>query len=96
MGKGDPVTQLGSARTSESAPCCPDPHQGLEVGGTAPTAPEPTSTSPCRRWSPHGGSCPTYLQIENAVDRDGKELAAALQPHDGLQGAVAKGDRGGA
>lgn len=68
VGKGDAVTQFGSAGTSMSTPCCPDPRQGLEAGGTAHTAPEPTSTPPCRRWPPHGGACPTHLQVENAID----------------------------
>lgn len=35
-----------------------------------------------------------YLQIQDAIYRDGEELAAALQACDSLQGAAARADRG--
>lgn len=37
-----------------------------------------------------------YLQIQDAIYRDGEELAAALQACDSLQGAAARADKGSA
>lgn len=46
VGKGGPVTQLGSAGTSVSAPCCPDPRQGSEAGALHPQLPSPPAHLP--------------------------------------------------
>lgn len=40
--------------------------------------------------------CSTHLQVQNTIYRDGEELAAVLQAHDSLQGAVATTEGGSA
>lgn len=81
--------------TSLSAMALPQTSPRPGVRAMLPEHPARSPTARPRR-RPHTRACPAsapYLQIQDAVYRDGEELAAALQAHDSLQGAVAKAER---